>query len=530
MTARLLRTAIIVSFILSTSSAFAQHTYYISKSLGSDSNSATQAQSKSTPWAHLPGMPSCASNCASYTPVAGDHFILYGGDTWVGSDLGINFFWNGSATNCVLPYGTGATSSCMYIGTDQTWYGASVCGSSFCRPIFTCGGANCAMGFNVIYAGAKYVVIDDVEITGMFNNVIGVYTDQEEIEARNLYVHGWSHSAGATSNLASAFQCSTDADNCVGTFFHDSVIDGADTSQDMFWGTYGGGVERIYNNYYRYTSGAVVNSGVNFFYNNTVEYAVYSFDGNHGNAVFVGTPLSGNYLFMFNNVIRHTTGCAGCVNFWFYGDNNPNPSLVAYGFNNVLYDLNPSNIIDITGSAGSSSNWGTYYLFNNTVECGTDSSTVNCTYGATGGHPFTLYLTGNHWITSNSVCGPATCPNEGSDELVETVAQASANGYTTSQTSAFSPTASNSPTVGKATNRQSYCTTLSALDAVTGTACQSDATNGVGYDTTKHKVLAPDRGPNPRPTSGAWDIGAYEFTNLQSQAPQPPTNLQVAVQ
>jgi len=56
-------------------------TYYISKSLGSDSNTSTQAQARMTPWAHLPGMQSCTSNCASYTPQPGDQFILLGGDT-----------------------------------------------------------------------------------------------------------------------------------------------------------------------------------------------------------------------------------------------------------------------------------------------------------------------------------------------------------------------------------------------------------------------------------------------------------------
>src|SRR6267142_1721560 len=59
--------------------ASAATTHYISKSTGSDSNNGT---AKTSPWAHLPGMPSCTANCASYTPGAGDQFILMGGDTW----------------------------------------------------------------------------------------------------------------------------------------------------------------------------------------------------------------------------------------------------------------------------------------------------------------------------------------------------------------------------------------------------------------------------------------------------------------
>lgn len=131
MKALLLRTVIIAGFVLSASSVFAQHTYYISKSLGSDSNSATQAQSNSAPWAHLPGMPSCASSCASYSPVAGDQFILYGGDTWGKTDLGVLWTWGGTSGKPI------------YIGVDQTWFNSSVCGLSWCRPIWNCQTSPC---------------------------------------------------------------------------------------------------------------------------------------------------------------------------------------------------------------------------------------------------------------------------------------------------------------------------------------------------------------------------------------------------
>lgn len=132
---------ILVSFIFTDSLIAQAATYYISKSLGSDSYTSTQAQSKSTPWAHLPGMPSATGNASAHTPSAGDSFILYGGDTWTASDLGINWTnYTGSAANCVLPYGSGATSSCIYVGVDKTWYKSSTCGSSWCRPIFNAGG------------------------------------------------------------------------------------------------------------------------------------------------------------------------------------------------------------------------------------------------------------------------------------------------------------------------------------------------------------------------------------------------------
>ncbi len=102
-------------------------TFYISSAIGSDSNTATQAQNKATPWAHLPGMVNCSANCASFAPVAGDQFILRGGDTWNSSSLGINWQWSGTST---LP---------IYIGVDPTWFA----GSAWTRPVWTCGGAAC---------------------------------------------------------------------------------------------------------------------------------------------------------------------------------------------------------------------------------------------------------------------------------------------------------------------------------------------------------------------------------------------------
>lgn len=534
MTARLLRTVVTIGFVLSTSSAFAQHTYYISKSLGSDSNTSTQAQSKSTPWAHATGMHGAASNAASYSIQAGDKFIFYGGDTWTNGDLGLNAFTNGTSTNCILPYGTGATSSCTYYGVDQTWYNSSVCGSSFCRPIWDCGGSACASWGSgqaaFAYMGCKYCVIDNIEMRGFYlsnGTAEFVYTDQEYVEVRNIYAHGWSHAAGATSQLASFFSCSTDAANCVGVLMDNNIIDGSDSStQEMMWGSYGGGIERIFNNYYSYGPGFV--SSWNFFYGNTVEYCTDSFDGNHGNCVFNGGPLSGNNVYQFNNVIRHTTStCPGCVKLWFFGQSGANSSYVGYGFNNIEYDQDPANIVDYTPSSGTGSSWGTQYLFNNTIECGNDSTQSNCTYGATGGHPFTLSVQTNHWITSQTPCGPATCPNETND-LTQTVSQANSAGYNSTQTFAFAPTSATSPTVGAGVNNTSICTTLASLDAVAGAACQQDTTFGVMYNTSTRTLS--QRATNARPTTGAWDQGAYEFTNLQSQAPQPPTLLQVTVQ
>ena len=53
-------------------------TYYVSTS-GSDTNNGT---TKTTPWAHVPGMPSATATAGSYKAVAGDTIILKGCDVW----------------------------------------------------------------------------------------------------------------------------------------------------------------------------------------------------------------------------------------------------------------------------------------------------------------------------------------------------------------------------------------------------------------------------------------------------------------
>ncbi len=96
--------------------------FYISKANGNDTNSGT---SEASPWAHLPGMPSCTANCASANPSAGEGFILRGGDTWTSGDLGISWNWSGNSSHPI------------YVGVDPGWYNSS-CGGSWCRPIFDC--------------------------------------------------------------------------------------------------------------------------------------------------------------------------------------------------------------------------------------------------------------------------------------------------------------------------------------------------------------------------------------------------------
>ncbi len=64
--------ALVVTFF--SAKSVSATTYYVSTS-GADSNNGT---SKSTPWAHLPGMPAATGTAGSYSAVAGDTFYLEG--------------------------------------------------------------------------------------------------------------------------------------------------------------------------------------------------------------------------------------------------------------------------------------------------------------------------------------------------------------------------------------------------------------------------------------------------------------------
>lgn len=61
-------------------------TYYVDSVTGSDANTSAQAMSRSTPWAHAPGMSGATGNAASYSTQPGDVFILKGGSKWTFAD------------------------------------------------------------------------------------------------------------------------------------------------------------------------------------------------------------------------------------------------------------------------------------------------------------------------------------------------------------------------------------------------------------------------------------------------------------
>ena len=521
--------------------------YFIAAN-GSDFNTGT---AKTSPWQHSPGMPTCSSKCAAHVPSAGEGFIFRGGDSWNAPDFGIQWNWAGTVSNAI------------YIGVDKTWYQ----GNHWARPIWSCGGAPCAKGGSSYYFqnNGSYTVVDSVEMTGLYlsTNVSPVrYISgcaQNQIY-ENIYMHGWSYDPSSPGYATGFAGCGSS-----GTTIRYTVVDGSDsivvptrdTALPCVPGCKGintgmlyavrAGISTAYGNVFRYVQSAITGCGDDW-HDNLVEYLVANYQGpSHQDGLYQYAPCAATTVFMYNNVVRHTTWAAssGVVKFWMSG-NNFNTS-TGYAFNNVIYDNYPGNMVDTGGHFGPLNNggyaacslstpencaYGTWYFFNNTVECGTRSVPGFCALGdqgnkqkglSTGGF-MTLVLSNNHWISTTSknlVCGQTSFKCKETAALVHSEGRARTEGFTSDSRYAFQPTRKNGGSVGSGVNMQSLCSTIAKADINAATACMSDTSYGCVYLETDHTVNCWARTKVARPTIGTWDVGAYQFN-----APQASVSVQ----
>lgn len=530
MMTRLLRAAILLALIFNAKGAFAGTTHYISKGLGSDTNNGT---SKTTPWAHLPGMLNCTGSCASYIPGAGDQFILRGGDTWGASDLGDIWRWSGTS------------ASPIYIGVDKTWFS----GNQWTRPIFSCGGTACAgtaNAANYVFIVGSYVTVDNIEFTGLFTdgsagNPSYFVTQMQYDVVENCYFHGWTVQSGSTHDfgILVAFNNNNFSPyNSTGSGIFYSVIDGSDTAKNSMQAI-GGNPTYIVGNVIQYVSNALNNIGATNIHDNYFGPVVVSFQaGAHQNVVALGSSDNGQTnQFLYNNVITGTGGavcnpnCGGIVKLWLDQYNAP-PSNIGYAFNNVIYNNSSGNVINQGHGTAGQTYW-TWNFFNNTVECGADADTGPCVSAASAASTSIAAFNSinNHYISDVNpiVCaGGYSCP-EITDKW-QTVSAAKAQGYTSTSVFAFEPTSASGSTVNSGTNRLALCAVIKNLDAAAGAACQNDTGYSCSYSTSSHAVTCPERADAARPSTAAWDIGAFQYSSSQGQTVQPPTNLAAVVQ
>ena len=494
-------------------------TYYIAAN-GSDSSSGI---SKTTPFAHAPGMANCTGTCASTSLQAGDSVIFRGGDTWEAASWPMNPSDHSNTG--------GNSSNPIYFGVDKTWY----TGSSWVRPIFsgngTYPGASASPFLQMSYF--NYWTVDNIEFTGLYWSFSGngaAYiscdgTGCTNFEVKNCYVHGWTHASGVTDS--GEFLYLNGAETAAASA-HNNVIDGSDTAENSFAVFYGGpGI--IYQNYVDQVVNVIDSNitGTLYVHDNTFLNIVCDYDGvTHGNVIQNNPPSAG--VFVYNNLVAHMSGCTFPLNMQ-AGTNSTN-----YFFNNVYWDNRGGIAIALTGYAYGSTG-ATFNAFNNTIENGPDSGTPsNPLYTletTSGNNNETWNLYNTHGITTGAFNTTPTGTGQTvngtastNGNLMETKTVANSYGYTSSQTYPFVPTSSSSPTVGKGNKLGGICNGIS--DSTAQAACLSDTTLGVAEVSGSggYIVSAPNHLPVANPPSGSWDIGAYQFVTVV-----PPTGLVAVV-
>jgi hypothetical protein len=350
--------------------------YYISAA-GSDSNTGTD---EGHPWAHLPGMSNCTSACAAATPGPGMGFIFRGGDTWGGASIGIAWNWSGSAANPI------------YIGVDKAWHA----GSSWTRPIWTCNGSTCIGADTASFFNGSthsHLIVDNFEVTGLFTTpaninvhyfvVCGEYDTME-----NIYAHGWGTNVTGAGAGGGVFSNGCGVPN-TGDVYRYNIADGVDSSQNMMTFAYAD-IPIAYGNIMRYVVTGIDGVGDNW-HDNTCEYQVQGPVSEHQDCFYHVAQSTSPHSLIYNNIARHDENplLGGAVKLWLNG-NAPCPygaavdACVSYAFNNILYDNFIGNTLDTGGHWAQ--NYGTWYIFNNTLQCGIDSVMGDCSELADNGN------------------------------------------------------------------------------------------------------------------------------------------------
>jgi len=401
----------------------------------------------------------------------------------------------------------------------------------------------------------SYVTVSWIEFTGFFigsnaTEWVG-YLDRgasgTNINIHDNYFHGWTHAAGISEGgpggNVTAILCRTGGTDAT-TSIYRNAIDGGDTAKDDFTGIYAtGGCGNVYQNYIAWIPDAVNEAFIVSFHDNLMANdggLCYPGCQSHNNVMEENSGPTSADSFFYNNYFLNpaSTDSAGGIVLQLA----PHSGQTSWFFNNVitngpLYQANELMCADALGGGG-----GTCTIFNNTMEGGADAtppSGIPVRAGSWNGStsPAAINLYNNHTISSaspmyttsdcTSGCKVTQSPNP---NLIQSKAKANAQGYTLAQTFSFSPASATGATVGSGTNETSLCTTISGLNAAAGTACQSDTTYGIAYDTTNHTVTGPARITIARPTSGAWDAGAYEWDSSSGTRPNPPTNVRAAAE
>ena len=283
-------------------------------------------------------------------------------------------------------------------------------------------------------------------------------------------------------------------------------------------------------NIFRHTAGDVVASDCHYIHDNIFEYYNFVTDGSgHGDEVFCENEYSGGSNspnLWFNNIWRYV-GTEYNQNVSYIPDIGTPGGQTDYIFNNVWHDNQPA-----TGGGAYLSNEdtaGAWVLFNNTgVQVLNGWGCIVC--NGSGGT--TITSINNHWISSPATEAQVYQSTGGvteSSAVHMTQSTATIQGYVSSND--FAPITSSVATVtaSGANEASVYCADSVLHYAIAETECMNGTSDAISYNSANHTGSYPGTPMSPRPSSGAWNVGAYQYSTETSSV-QPPTNVTVAVQ
>jgi hypothetical protein len=469
--------------------------------------------------------------CASLTPTAGDGFIFRGGDAWhlsLGIPMSGAWKWN---------YSGSSLSSPIYIGVDLAWYA----GSSFARPIINLDNplstgtvSSCSFADDFLHgidlSKRSNVYLDSFEFLGACSTGAGFagsggYISNGQGIVENVYIHGWTLTSTAADDVLTGISGS-------GGRYLFNVIDGSDSSYGVACdspscvattpqGATGWGISDgtdVEYSVIRHVSNGIVSGDVMTLIGNLMEYQFQpSFGGTpqdhrHGNVVeTVGSGPQGSVCHFYNNITRNTnTG----VNWW------PMCSTF-YIFNNVWENsghvygnppMDPNGLM-LSPPGRNASGVVTAYVYNNTFQSAAGRAGPSNSYTPGWASGSTAYFANNHIMDAASIRGFFGCSSGNTCSIVDnggntfqTTPAANAKGYTLSNN--YAPTSSSGATVGAGSNLASLCSSFSSDPAL----CSGTSGAVIEQDGRGGKIAVyPGIPVIVRPTTGAWNSGAYQY-------------------
>jgi hypothetical protein len=460
-------------FFYLSSSAFGA-TYFIDFNAANDNADGT---TKGTAWKRCPGM--VGFSHSSYVHQAGDRFIFIGGGVWPASVL----------TWTISNSGSSATPD--YYGVDQTWF----IGSAWSQP-----------------------TIDNENGCGSLGK--GVYITGINILVDNFLFYRYTAGAGPTAIWSQVY------------------IENNDPN-------YSPPLVKIANSHWRATNQNANLTGARCVYKSELSHVETDYCEFEQSDLVHHNDVTGNgILDTVPNVVcsnadvvshcwfHHTVNALLGNGEWHHSEFGPmnhaysedgdvhgnamEPFANTDGYNNYIHDLAPTVEAILTDPATTNPNIHFFFnFFNNLLDSGNgkgisfdfrraphntvtsracNNTVVNASIGMAD--PSFMLLTdlrNNHVINGGIQSGSSNTTTVVSNNLIQTTSQATAAGYTA--VTRFQPTSSSAPTV---------------LGAP-----------GVNISSLFRNDLL-DRA---RPSSGGWNIGAYEFSGSGGDTTAPTVNI-----